>query len=170
MPAPTKQPWFFDYTTGKEFTFPHTGAEAAYLVERIARTAATFPDWMLNADTAASQPIRLTVLAEERGTRSEIGFVAGEVAGVLRAVVDPSGWVRMTAEIGGRQVFEAYMDKPYEEHPIWPAGAAPAPEEEEPGRASKHLWWISLSLRGGAWPDLAPLAVDGVVSLEVPDR
>jgi len=165
---PNKQPWFFNYMSGKEFTFPDTREEAEALVQRIAWIAQTFPNWALDRAEPPHLPVVVRVQADDGGKRTEIGFAAGGVEGVLIAVPDPSGWVRVTAEVGGQQVFEAYMDQPYEEHPLWPPDATPKADEDEPGHASKHLWW--LSLRAEAWPSLAGIAADGYVRLEVPDR
>ena len=168
MGPPSKQPWFFNYMSGKEFTFPDTKEEAEYLVQQIAWIAETFPLWHLDSGAAGPIPVQVAVVTDDGGKLTVLRFSAANVEGTLRAVVDASGWVRVTAEVGGRQVFEAYTDSPYEEHPLWPAGASPAPEEEEPGVASKHLW--SMSLRVSAWPELAAIATGGVVNLEVPDR
>jgi hypothetical protein len=170
MAPPKKQPWFFNSLDGSEVTFPDTGYEMAWLVDTLAGAAKAFPDWVLDRGEKPYLPIRLTVLTRQTGQLSEIGFTAGGVEGVVRAEPDPSGWVRITAHVAGRQMFEAYMDHPYEQYPMWPPGADPAPDAEEPGNMSKNRWWVSLSLRDGDWPDLLPIAKDGVVNFDVPDR
>lgn len=63
-------------------------------------------------------PVRIAVIEDHSGKLTAIDFEAGGAKGVLRAAPNMSGRVRVTAEVAGRQIFEAYLDRPYKEHPI----------------------------------------------------
>lgn len=135
-------------------------------MQRIALVAKTFAGWALDRGDEPPLPARIAVIEDHSGKLTEIDSAKG----VLRGAPDMSGWVRVTARIAGRQVFEAYMDRPYEERPIWPACSDPGSDEEGPGCAGKHLRWISLSLRDGAWPELEAIAVIGLVNIAISDQ
>jgi hypothetical protein len=97
--------------------------------------------------------VRLSLISYERMTM-EIGFRAGAHAGVITFTADPSGWLRIEADMNGGQVFLAFLDRPYEEHELWPANATRGPEG--PGRMGKRRNWLSLDT--DVWPALKPLA------------
>lgn len=58
------------------------------------------------------------MIEDHSGKLTAIDFEAGGAKGVLHAAPDMWSWVRVTAEIAGRQIFETYLDRPYKEHPI----------------------------------------------------
>jgi hypothetical protein len=62
--------------------------------------------------------------------------------------------LRIEAMRGGASIFRAYLDRPYQEFELWPAGAAKS--DDSPGRMGKRRNWLSLDVE--AWPALAPLA------------
>ena len=157
MNAPDRPPLFCEPVYGWEATAPDTGELMGWLIDNLADDARPWPDWVIEA--GCSLPVRLNLLAHESGRSARIGFAAEGVEGMIEAVPDPSGWLLATAEIGGAEVFRAYVDRPFEEYDLWPAGANAAPGEEAPGRMSKKRWWVSLS--AAAWPALSPLAADG---------
>jgi hypothetical protein len=164
MPPPTRKPFFFDSLSGTERTYPDTAADVAWLVSRVASTARRFPDWLLVRE-AGPVPVTLAVIEEGAGL-ARIGFSAGPTEGAVIAAADPAGWVRVTVEIAGREVFRAYADQPYEEVELWPADATdPDPKSDPPGRMSKRLWWVTLS--AAAWPEIAAAAEGGSVSFEI---
>lgn len=157
MNPPGRPPVFCDPVYGRETTAPDTGELVGRLIDSLADDARDWPHWVIEADSGL--PVRLTMPAHEPGRSARIGFAAQGVEGVIEAVPDPSGWLLATAKIGGAEVFRAYVDRPFEEYALWPAGADAGPDEEEPGRVGKKRWWLGLS--AAAWPVLSPLARDG---------
>jgi hypothetical protein len=158
MTPPKRKPWFGDSAgTTREFTFPDTGEEMGWIIDR------------LDNDGRPNLDVRLSVLDYEQYTQARIGFSCGGVKGAITARPDPaSGFVLVVAEIGGEEAFRAYMDHPWEEFDLFPPGDETPQREEAPGRMSKHLWWVSLSAR--AWPVLKPLTGNDWFNAQVPDR
>jgi hypothetical protein len=77
----------------------------------------------------------------------------------------------MAATCGGREVFRAWVDRPYDEYDLWPdCEAVPARRDvDAPGHIGKRRNWINLST--SAWPQLARFAnVFGVVALSEADE
>lgn len=164
MSAPKQKPFFFDMATGEERTVPQTGADMAALIDRIATAAGVAADWAIEDGAHDGLAVRLSLIEHAGGRRVVVGFSAGTVEGRIVAEPDPSGWVRVTAETAGAERFRAYVDRPYEEHELWPEGADAAAGGDIPGRAGKRLLWVSLSAE--AWPVLAPLAAGGWFNAE----
>lgn len=170
MIPPNRKPWFFDSTgAGGEFTYPDTGPEMAWLIDRLAVTAKAFPLWRTDNDEVPPQDISVAIEDYQPDTLLRVRFSSGDLSGLILAQPDPaSGFVVITAMLDGREVFRAYMDHPWEEFELFPPGDATAPADEAPGRMSKKLWWVSLSV--AAWPMLAPLSSGGRFNAIVPDR
>ena len=169
MIPPKRKPYFCDAIGGKEFTFPDTGPELSAMLQSLASTARTFPDWHLDNDGKPALPVRLTVLEYVPDRVVQIGFACGGVDGVLSVCPDPeTGFALVSAEVAGVTVFEAYMDRPYEEYELYPSKDETAQTDEGPGRMSKKRWWVSLS--ADAWPVLRVLTASGRFNARVPDR
>jgi len=170
MTPPQRKPWFCDSTgAGREFTFPETGDEMGWLVDRLVRSARTFPHWRLDNDDKPNPDVWLTVQDHVEYTSARIGFACDGVQGTIALRPDPdTGFVLVVAEIGGVEKFRAYMDHPWEECDLFPPGDTTPQREDAPGHMSKNLWWISLSVV--AWPVLAPLTTRNWFNAQVPDR
>jgi hypothetical protein len=149
--APRFAPSFFDSFTGGERP---PSLEAPLVAIELASIANFDPDWIV--ETAGDRPLRLVALAtgDEGAT---VRFESLGLEGLITLRADPSGWVRITATIEGRTVFDGYADQPWEEYEIHPPGSAQRDAEEDaPGRIGKRRNRLCLSAR--AWPQLAALA------------
>jgi hypothetical protein len=153
---PKRAPFFFDFMSGKEHTFPDTAGEMAATIERIASEARHFTEWKIDDGPLAGLPISLNVIEYSYGQRAVIRAETSHGAAILSIAPDPSGWVRIDASWNGVDAFTCYLDHGYEQYGFWPPGATPAPHEEEPGRFGKKLAWVGLDT--AKWPVLAPLA------------
>jgi hypothetical protein len=152
MSAPARPPHYYGGVFGNE-AGGRPEEESGWLVDDIASTAKMFPDWIAeDAGTA----IGLRVLEHRPLQRVVVGWQAAAATGTVEARPDASGYVLVVARLGEREVFRAYLDRPYEEYEMWPPGAAPERDEEGPGRMGKHRNWVSF--RAAAWPILASLA------------
>lgn len=161
MSAPTRAPYYWDHGTSEEGYPP--GEAAGWLVDDMAWDARYSPDWKWGA-----VEIDLSLVAHDKGKRSVISFSGGGVSGTVSFVPDPSGWVLVTAAIGGTEVFRGYMDRPWEMYEIWAPGATPGKDDEGPGHMGKKLAWVGLN--PDFWPALLPLAdAEGSVMFEVDD-
>ncbi len=169
MTPPNRKPWFYDSTgAGGEFTFPDTGREMGWLIDRLAHTVGYFPLWRTDNDGTPPRDITLTLEEHVPDKHMRARFTCGHVTGTITAEPDPaSGFVSITAEVVGHEPFRAYMDHPWEEFELFPPGDTTAQADEGPGRMSKKLWWVSLSV--AAWPMLAPITSGGRFNAIVPD-
>lgn len=168
MSPPQRKPFFCDAIGGTEVTFPHTGDDMGWTVDRLAATARRFPDWHLDCDDRPRHAVALQVLEEEPYRLVRIGFACNGVEGVIAARPDSdSGFVVLTVTVDGRECFRAFLDRPYEEYDLFPPGDQSAQGAEAPGRMSKKLWWVSLSV--AAWPVLQPLSGSGWFNARVPE-
>lgn len=164
MTAPTHPASFFDLASGESWT---TGDAArthrGWLLDRLADTARYDPIWILE-DNPAATPIRLNLIEHIEGQRAELRIGNGKAIGTLLIEVDASGWLAVRVDIGKKTVFEAYVDRPYEEIAFWPPGANDT-FGEPPGRMGKRFNWVCLSV--DAWPELAPLTPLAYLNLVV---
>jgi hypothetical protein len=153
---PKRQPWFFDSLSGREFTYPNTGDEVAGTLGNLAFEARKAPDWRIEGGPLSRLPIALKVVECVPRERTVIAASTSYGDAVIRAEADRSGWIRVTVDWQGRRAFTAWLDRAYEEYALWPSGAEPGPQDEEPGRIGKKLTWVGLN--ADAWPALSPLA------------
>lgn len=161
---PKRAPWFFDFMSGKEFTYPDTADEMAGVIDRIGFEAETWPDWRIEGGPYADTPIRLAVIERTYGKRCVIRAATDFGEAIFTAEPDPSGWIRITVTWQGETVFRAYLDHVYEQYGFWPPGAEPGQHDEEPGRFGKKMSWLALDT--AVWPVTAPLAAeDGGLTL-----
>lgn len=168
MTPPQRKPYFCDAIAGTEVTFPATGDDMGWTIDRLAATARNFPDWQLDCDDRPQHAVRLQLIEEVQYGLVRIGFACNGIEGSITARPDAtSGFVLITVEIAGVERFSAYLDRPYEEYDLFPPGDASAQGSEAPGRMSKHLWWVSLSAK--AWPMLQPLTGSDWFNARVPD-
>jgi hypothetical protein len=121
-----------------------------FLIDHFRTAVLLQPVWALEGRDA---PVHLSLISYEPATL-EIGFRTGRREGVITFSADSSGWLRIEAAMNGATVFRAFLDRPYEEHELWPANATRT--QEGPGRMGKRRNWLSLDTE--AWPALAPLA------------
>ncbi len=148
MSAPTRAPHYWDYGTSEDGYPPAEGGP--WCIDGIVAEAETFQDWMVEGQDL---PITVRPIARyEKTGAGKIGFRARGIEGEITLSMDPSGWILALAHVGGREVFRGYIDRPWEEYEIWPAGATPRRDEEGPGRMGKKRSWMALSPE--AWPQL----------------
>lgn len=85
---------------------------------------------------------RVWLASEEHRNRAELTFASTLGDGTV--ILEPSagGWLRAEVRCGGRTVFRAWLDDPYEELELWPDGASG--EGDPPGRISKRGAWVQL--------------------------
>lgn len=153
MTAPQGKAWFGDAFAGLD-DVADPAAERDDIIDRIARAADLFPDWIADSTGTA---VELTV-AEAVPGRTVIVWRAAGHQGRVTVTADPSGWLLAVAEYGGTEVLRAYVDHVYEEFDCYPPGwPEPDHRQDAPGRIGKKLSWISLSTTH--WPVLE--AVDG---------
>jgi hypothetical protein len=121
-----------------------------FLIDHFRTAVLLEPIWMIEGHDT---PVHLSLISYEPMTM-DVGFRAGAHEGVISFAADPSNWLRIEAAIADKQVFLAFLDRPYEEHELWPANATKTPEG--PGRMGKRRNWLSLDTE--AWPALKSLA------------
>ena len=168
MTPPQRKPYFCDAIAGTEVTFPATGDDMGWTIDRLAATARHFPHWQLDCDDRPQHAVTLQLIEEVPYGLVRIGFACNGIEGIITARPDAaSGFVLITAEIGGVERLVAYLDRPYEEYDLFPPDDASAQGSEAPGRMSKNLWWVSLSAK--AWPVLQPLTGSDWFNARVPD-
>lgn len=80
--------------------------------------------------------------AEDADGRIRCAFTSGKAAGELVLSMEADGWLKAEVFIGGRQVFRAWIEDPYEEKEGWPDGADGV--GEGPLRISKRGSWLSI--------------------------
>jgi hypothetical protein len=124
-----------------------------FLIDHFRSAVLLEPIWMIEGHDTS---VHLSLISYEPMTM-DVGFKAGAHEGVITFTADPSNWLRIEAVINSATVFLAYLDRPYEEHELWPADATKTPEG--PGRMGKRRNWVSLDTE--AWPVLKPLAGEG---------
>ena len=154
MTAPSTPPHYFDFTAGGDDSMAFE-AGARWVLEDFAQLPAREPRWLLDDDTGRRFDLRGIAAAPGEARLA----LAGEGLSVdLAFSHDPSGYVLVRGSVAGEEVLLGYIDRPWEEYDIWPAGAVfPARRTADaPGRIGKRLNWIVLDSR--AWPALAPLA------------
>lgn len=152
MSAPAKAPYYWDYGTTEEGTPPEQGGP--WLIDTLVSSAKTFEDWKVEE---RDLPVVVWPIATHAETGAgRIGFGLNGVQGEITLTMDPIGWILAVAHIGGAEVFRGYVDRPWEQCDIWPAGATPARDEEGPGRIGKKQHWVGLSTE--AWPQLQNIA------------
>lgn len=165
MSAPERPPFYYEPLSNGDVSMDPAKA-SGWLVDDLVSTARTFPEWMTED---AVLTIDLTVLEHEQGRRAVIGWRTAPADGTLMATADPSGWVKLVGATGGREVFTAYLDRPWEQYEFWPPGAKPAKGEEGPGRMGKKQFWIGLG--ADIWPALGPIAdAEGWVHFEIDEK
>lgn len=154
--APRTPPYYADLWTGREEGL-EPAAEAREVVDGFARVPKLDADWCIDGDEAET-PFRLTLLAHEPGRRTVLEVRGGAVVGEVSFVPDPSGYVLVTGRHEGAELFRAYLDRPYEEFDLWPAGAVFDPKRvaDAPCRIGKRRSWVALDT--SVWPGLAALA------------
>lgn len=159
MNAPARKPWFADPVAGREVTVPDTGPEIANLMDMIAAlTEGT--SWRAEHGTRTSP---ITVVRGD--AHLELRAQSEHKDIVVTLAPDPSGWIRVTGDMGRGQTLRAYADKPYEAIELWPANSAEmAPDAEAPGQVGKRFHWVSLSV--SAWPILAAFCDGHYLTLE----
>lgn len=152
MSAPAKAPYYWDYGTTEEGDPPAKGGP--WLIDDMVRDTGVFEDWKVEGDDF---PVVVWPIATYADTGAgKIGFGARGVQGEITLTMDPTGWIVAVAYIAGIEVFRGYIDRPWEQCDIWPAGAAPQGDQEGPGRIGKKRSWVALSTE--AWPQLQSIA------------
>ncbi len=152
MSAPSRPAFYYDGIFGND-AGGNPAEESGWLVDDFLSVAKSFPDWMVE-DLGIE--VRLSVTDHRPLKRVVIAWETATAHGTIQASSDPSGYVLIIGSLGDKEVFRAYLDRPYEEYELWPPGADPGKEDEGPGRMGKHKNWVSL--RVSAWPALAPLS------------
>lgn len=147
MSVPSWTPSYFDAIGGEEYGSEHG---TAWAIDCMLSVAKNFVDWFVD-DHFIPFEIR-------PAGPNMIAFEGNGITGEIVLDVE-DGWLRATATVGGRQVFVGYIERRYEEYEVWPPGATDK-EIYEPGRLGKHLMWASLN--STYWPDIKPLAGEGV--------
>lgn len=164
MTAPTRDPFYYELLSNGEVSLDPTKA-MGWLIDDVASTVATFPEWIVE-DTGHT--VDLKIAEHVRGERLVIFWRTAPVDGTITLRTDPSGWVRVTGTIDGREVLAAWLDRPWEQFELWPEDSTPARDEEAPGQIGKKLHWIGLNAE--LWPALLPIAgAHGGVMLAVDD-
>ncbi|HQZ11910.1 MAG TPA: hypothetical protein PK286_03405 [Devosia sp.] len=165
MSAPARPPFYYEPLSNGEVGMDPAQA-SGWLVDDLVSTAETFREWLLEA---GGYTIDLAVLEHETGRRAVIGWRTAPADGTLVLTADPSGWVKVVGTISGREVFSAYLDRPWEHYEFWPEGARPQRDEEAPGQMGKKQAWVGL--RAETWPSLLPIADSfGGVYLAIDDK
>lgn len=165
MSAPARQPHYYDML-GYEQDGLKAGPELAFLIDQVASTATTFPDW-ISEDLGI--PLRLSLISNERGVRTVLSMRAAGHEATVTFSADPTGWMLIVGEHAGREAFRAYLDRPYEMFEFWPAGAKPGPDEEGPGKVGKKIFWVGL--HSTVWPALSSFANElGGVYFEIDEE
>ena len=154
MSAPTRPPSFFNMLSGADTPYPDALREPGYLLDDLARDARMWPHWLLDDDS--QRRITLTLAEHVPEQRAVIAFACDGVAGAITAAPDASGFLKVVVEVGGAEVFTAYVERIWEEYELWPPGAGAAAGVESPGRMGKKRSWLSISAAG--WPALAKVA------------
>ena len=167
--GPPKTPPHYD-----DFTEPEDGpqndamASAAWLLDSLVHVAGYEPRWLI--DDESGRMVEVKAISHVKQRSGVLSLRCGTLEARLNLAVDASGYVCATAELAGVEVFRGYIDRPYEELDIWPAGAefAPRRTEEAPGRMGKRLSWLVLDSK--AWPPIAPIANEvGFLLARIPD-
>jgi len=154
MSAPTRPPSFFNMLSGANTPHPAVLHEPGFLLDDLAGDVTLRPYWRL--DDASQRPITLTLVEHVTGQRAVIGFAVDGGSGTITATPDPSGYMRIVAEVDGAVILTAYAERIWEEYELWPPGAVAGFDVESPGRMGKHRSWVSMSAAG--WPALAAIA------------
>lgn len=145
--APSTPPNWFDAAT------------AAYALDTIAASLRHDPHWII--ETAENRPATFSILSHAPGRALAATLDYEGHTFTLHLAPHPTGWLEITATHNGTKIFEAFLDRPYEEYELWPP--AGLREGEAPGRIGKRRTWVTL--QAAAWPHLAPFAnADGIVS------
>lgn len=149
--APKTPAYFGDDEIGSEHGM------ARWLVDSFAGVPDIYSEWFVDGDTAET-PFQVALLVHEPGRRTVLGIGCGAIAGEVSFAPDPSGYVLVTGSNGGKELFRAYLDRPYEDFDLWPAGAVFDPKRvvDAPCRIGKRRSWMVLDTR--VWPGLAKLA------------
>ena len=150
---PLTPAYYGDLWTGKDEGLDPAD-ESRNTVDDFAAMPSLLPRWVLD-DEARGLP-EFTLELVEHVPRQHAVLRGGGV--LVRCAADASGYVLVTAERDGAELFRAFIDRPYEEYDLWPPGAVfPGRRSEEaPGRIGKRRSWVVLDTR--TWPILAPLA------------
>lgn len=161
MSAPTRKPFYYDFSNSEDGLPPEQGAP--WVIDDFVSIARHFTDWLVEDRRL---PFQVRPLAALKDGAARISFAGDGHYGLIELTPDPSGWVLVVGKVGEREVFRGYLDRPYEHYELWPVDAEPAADEEGPGRIGKIQSWIGLS--ADAWPALKPLADErGWVTLVV---
>lgn len=166
---PKTPPHYDDFTEPEDGTQNDAQASAAWLLDLLVGVATHDPNWLIDDDSG--RMVELKALSHEKQRSGVVSLRYGTMDIRLGFAVDASGYVCVTAELAAVEVFRGYIDRPYEELDIWPAGAefAPRRTEEAPGRMGKRLTWLVLD--GKVWPAIAPIANEaGFLLARVPDQ
>lgn len=165
---PRTPPHYDDFTEPEDGPQNDAMASGAWLLDTLVSAAERSPLWVIDDDSDRTVEVR--VISHDTRQASVIALVLGTAEIRLELALDPSGYVRATAQLGGAELFRGYADRPYEELDIWPAGAAfpPRRPEDAPGRMGKRITWLVLDSK--TWPALAPLANEaGFMLARTPD-
>ncbi|MCG6114875.1 MAG: hypothetical protein MEQ84_06705 [Mesorhizobium sp.] len=151
-PPATPPAWFDGLSAGEMAA----DVAAGLALDDFAAEVVYAPSWMI--ETGSRGTVSLRGQAHQRGARLTIVAAFSSESLEIVLAPDTSGWLSITAFHRGSEVFRAWLDRPYEEYELWPAGAFVPPRRslEAPGRIGKRRSWISLS--ADAWPQLAHLA------------
>lgn len=152
MSAPAKAPYYWDYGDTEDGYAPAWGGP--WYIDGIVDEAETFEDWKVDGLDLPVVVWRIARYAETGA--GKIGFSVRGVHGEITLTMDPTGWILAVAHMGGKEVFRGYIDRPWEQYDIWPAGATPERNEEGPGKIGKKRAWVALSTT--AWPQLQSIA------------
>lgn len=152
MSAPAKPPFYYELLSNGEVGMDPALA-SGWLIDDFASAVGAFSEWLLED---AGLTIDLRVAEHEKGKRLVIAWRTAPADGTVTLTPDPSGWVKVVGAISGREVFEAYLDRPWEQYEFWPPGAMPVKDEEAPGRIGKKEHWVSVP--ADTWPALRPIA------------
>lgn len=155
-------PSWFDGLTGDE-TPPLAAAAAA--LDDFAWSLRETQHWTL--ETGCGGVIALSIASHEPGKRLvlrlALATATGEGVVTLLFAPDLDGWLRVVACRAEHPLWQARLDRPYEEYELRPDGWNEPPGVEPPGRIGKRRNWINLDL--AAWPQLARFAnAHGIVA------
>ncbi|WP_127145047.1 hypothetical protein [Pelagibacterium montanilacus] len=153
-PPPATRPSYFDSLAGEDARDPLRAARAE--LDMLALMLEADRRWVCTS--AGDRVAEITDLTRPDADSLAARITMTGTSLALSAQVDGSGWIAITARLGDREVFIGWLDRPYEEREIWPAGGQVErrADTDPPGRVGKRLNWITLD--ADFWPGIGALA------------